>query len=177
MSANPWQIERLWPDPATGPFRLRLAFGQVDGRVAVTAVELRGVAPAQPWPTDLPGLPDAAVRAADIRLPLGQLLDTWTALTLSRARASRTLWPANEESVQRFERQEGVRRSGRPSLSAEFLRQVAEVYKAAVAAGDRAPALAVGKELRANTPETARDWVHKARKRGFIPPSTRTTTT
>jgi hypothetical protein len=176
MSTNPWQVEGLYPDPRVGPFRLRLAFGQVRGRTVITAVELRGVAPEIPWPTEIPELPDAAIQAADIRLPLGKLLDEWTARNAALARASRSLWPGNEANVQSFEQQAGVKHRGRPRLTNEFLRQVAAIYNAAVADGDRAPAMRVYKELSATTPNTARGWIRKARQRGVMPSSTRITT-
>ena len=173
MDSNPWQVERLWPDSVAGPLRLRIAFGEVDGRQAVTAVELRGVEPAHPWPTTFLAVSDAAVRAADIRLPLGAMLDEWIALQASRARASRALFgavPGHEETVQSFERRSGIKRPGRPRTPEAFLRQVAEVYETAVQNGDRAPAVRVHAELEARTLATARGWVRQARKRGFLPP-------
>lgn len=170
IESNHWQVERLWPDPHTGPFRLRLKFGQVAGREAITAVELRGVAPEKPWPTEFPELPDAAVQAEDIRLPLGALLDAQRMLHGSRARAARALWPENEANVQQYEQQHDVKPRGRPRTSEAFLRQVADLYREAEVSGDRAPALLIAGELNARTVNTARGWIRQARKRGLLAP-------
>jgi len=166
---------RAWPDPVTGPFRLRLWIGRVDGRSAVVGVELWGVDPKlvdkPAWPTELDDLPDAAIRAADVRVPLGRFLDGWIDHRRAFARASREWFaeiPGHEETVRAFEERLQPRRpAGRPRLSDEHLGLVTAVYNAAVTEGDRAPAYRVMEELGARTVETARGWVRQARKRGF----------
>ena len=166
----------LWPDPERGPLRLRVWFGRVDGRRAIVGLELWGVDPPRPLPQwfGTEKLPDAAIRAEDVRLPLGRLLDSRVAHELSAVRMSRALWgdvPGHEETVRRFEERLGTYRVGRPRLSDEFLEQVTAIYNAAVADGERKPAMRVLEELGPLTgttvPETARGWIRQARKRGF----------
>lgn len=172
----------LWPDEKTGPLRLRIWFGRVDGRSAVVGVELWGMEPVTaPWPPSTIEAPDAPIRAQDIRLPLGQLLEARIEMEYARARASRALWghvPGHDETVRKFEDRldSGHRPAGRPPLSDEMLRRVTDVYNAAVRIGDRAPDLRVFEELGqvfgASVPDTARGWVSRARSRGFpvLPP-------
>jgi hypothetical protein len=167
--AEPRQLVRLWPDPENGPLRLSLWFGRVDGRPAVVGVEMWGIEPPQGWPltTDLP---DSAIRAEDVRLPLGKMLDGWTELNYRYARASLALWgdlPGHKETVRTFEQRIGSKRVGRPRLSDDFLEKVTATYNAAVREGDRRPALRVQEELGAAVAETARGWIRQARERGF----------
>jgi hypothetical protein len=176
---HPQFLEHLYPDPATGPLRARLWIAPVDGRPAVVGVELWGVDPKTAvWPMlgELPEeLPDAPIRASDVRLPLGRYLDAWVEKQRASARASRALWPdvpGHEETVRKFERRLDGKRAGRPRLSGEFLERVATVYSAAVEEGDSRPALRVQEELDAAVPETARGWIRQARKRGFLAPAT-----
>lgn len=171
MSNTQPTISRLWPDPETGPYRLRVWIGEVDGRPAITRVDLAGFDP--PGWIDESGLPDAAIQATDIRLPLGRLLDAWTDLQRTYARASRKLYSDGEfrddgEERRRFEKQVGAKRMGRPRLSDEFLREVANIYSTARKEGNRAPAVLVADELKANTTATARGWIRQARMRGFL---------
>lgn len=175
---QPSPIVRLWPDSETGPFRLRLWFGRVDDRPAVVGVEMWGVHPVgAPWPGPVGMEPaDSPIRAEDIRLPLGKLLDAWVERQYRYARASLTLWgdvPGQAERVEKFtaplDGHSTERRVGRPALSDEMLSQVVEVYNAAVRRGDRQPAVRVFEELGptygAAVPETARGWVRQARRR------------
>jgi hypothetical protein len=148
-------LTRQWPDPSTGPLTLRVWFGTVNDRPAVVKVEISGDG-------------DAAVHAADCRLPLGAMLDAHVTMALSRVRASRALY-GEHPGLQKFEGREGL--VGRPRMTDAFLKQVAEVYTAAVGAGDRKPAHAVQSQLGPDaTVATARSWIRKARVRGFLPP-------
>lgn len=191
--------EGRWPDPDHGPFRLRVWFGRVDDRPAVVGVELWGVEPQQrDWLESEAGdeaidvvtgkavsrdwlgyqLPDAAVRAEDVRLPLGRLLDDWLDRQRAFARASRLLWgdsPGHEARVQRFERRLEGKRTGPPRLTDDFLQQVTDIYNGAARDGARNPAAPVQAALGARTPSTARSWIREARRRGFpvVPPPTR----
>lgn len=167
----------LWPDETTGPLRLRVWFGRVDGRRVIVGLELWG-ADVEPRPSRFvpENPPVAPILAADVRLPLGRLLDARVEYEQAMVRASRALYsdvPGHEETVRRFEERLGLgtQRVGRPRLSDEFLEQVTTVYNAAVADGERKPAMRVLHELGPLTgttvPETARGWIRQARKRGF----------
>jgi hypothetical protein len=158
---------RLWPDPQTGPFWLRLWVKQVDDRPAIVGVEMWGVEP----PTAEVTLTDTtAITRKDIRdLRLDKLLDGWRAMMGSYARATVDTHyakaPDKEAKLARFERRLGVKHTGRPRLTDEFLREVADIYTKAVDKGDPAPALQVQMKLGAATVETARGWIRQARKR------------
>ena len=191
--------ERLYPDPESGPFRLRLWFGVIGGRPSVVGVELWGtVPPVEGWQER--SIPDAQIGAADIRLPLGAELDRWVAFRRGLAVASLTpgflaavakTWPdleplkpaqeaafaasrrVAEEHLQMYPN----RRAGVPE---SLLRTVAEQYQVAVLEGSRAPAEAVAiyfEEIgRPNVNNaTVRGWIRKARQRGYLPPSRRST--
>jgi hypothetical protein len=169
---RPQSVSYLWPDPETGPLRLRVWFGSVNGRRSVVGVELWGM-DLPPLPGSL-GTPEAPIRAEDVRIPLGRLLDAQVESELAMARASRALWsdvPGHEETVRRFEEHRGAERVGRPRLADDFLEQVTALYNQAVADGERKPAMRVLDELGPLTgttvPETARGWIRQARKRGF----------
>jgi hypothetical protein len=198
-STDPSPEEGRWPDPERGPYRLRLWFGRVEGRPAVVGVELWGIEPQhRDWLVDeavedasdmatgatvgrmasAPVPEAAAVRAEDVRLPLGRLLDAWLERQRASARASRKLWAngnGHDPRVERLERPERApeaKTPGRPRLSDDFLRQVTKVYNDAVASGQRDPAVRVQSALGATTPETARSWIRQARQRGLpvLPP-------
>ena len=159
MSELQPSLIRRWPDPETGPLELRLWFGIVDGHPAVTRVDLSGLDA------------DAAIRAADIRLPLGAFLDKHVEEQQSRGNASKKLYgdsPAVKELVKLYGSKKG---RGRPSKKPdEFYEHVASIYQRAVREGDRKPAERVADELGDPSPTTARVWIYRARKRGFIPP-------
>ena len=110
------------------------------------------------WDPDPPTFPaDAEPITADaIRLPLGRLLDEWIGPRLGLAEATLELaasgqWGDDEagqaERVARYEAGLAARRTGRPPLADEFLKQVATVYNTALEAGSRAPARAVQESL------------------------------
>ena len=99
--SRPSQIERRWPDPNTGPLRLRVWFGRVNERPAVVGVELWGVEPvSQEWGAESEAarhgfepLGTAPVRAQDVHtLRIGELLDDWLEFLRTMSRASLTLY-------------------------------------------------------------------------------------
>jgi hypothetical protein len=172
-------VERPWPDPVEGPFRLRLWVKQVEDRPAIVGVEMWGSAPVGstgPSGALFDGLPDTPITRKDINLALARLLDGWLVMMGSYARAARTVYadvPGQEANVTQFEQHLGIKHAGRPRLSDEFLKTVADIYKQAVHEGDSGPALQVQLKLNAATVETARGWIRQARKRGFLEPYTR----
>lgn len=154
---------------------LRVWIDTVNERPAIVGVELWGIEPQEfmwPEPFDKP-LTEAPVRAADVRLPLGEFLDSYVKMHLGFATAGRKLWgerPGVEEKIQRFEAKFKTEpHGGRQRLTDEFLTMVAEVYLKAVRSGDRKPAVAVRKALEAvgrpTSESNARTWIHQARKR------------
>ena len=173
---RPWV--RPWPDPVAGPFHLRVWFERVDGVQAIVGVELWGRPPHGDWAA-AEALPRTPIRAADIRLPLGEMRDWWCEVQAARARAARSVWEAlpdgegvpreqHERAVETFEQRVSSKhtRRGRPPLDDAKLRAVAEVYNSAV--HTRRPTQAVFEafpELR--TYKTAQRWVSAARKRGI----------
>jgi len=183
---EPREVVVRWPDDAS-PYRLRIWFGQLDGRPAVVGVEMWGCTPRrQPWPEELDALEPAAqtsvrvdketaITSAAIRLPLGRILDSWVDIQRSLMHAHRELRgnaEGQDARIDRFERRLGEQPPrGRPRLSDEFLSKVARVYIQAQQSADdfRRPAAAVQRELGANTRETARSWIKQARRRGVLP--------
>lgn len=130
-------------------------------------------------PSDEPELLGTGITAAAVRLPLGRWLDEWVRTNQQLARAALRVG-ANESKVAAFVKQfETPIRRGRPPLTDVKLRTVAEAYQDAVAAGDRAPAKAVWRQLQALglhdiKPATVRSWVRAARLRGFFDEETAT---
>lgn len=175
--SKPEAMEMIWPDKGVGPYRVRVWFANIGNRPSVVGVEMWGVEPIRrPWSDE--DLPDSAIRAVDIRLPLGRFLDDiWVPLHRNLARAASELWdkdPGQEERSAAYEVALEGRRIGRPRLPDTFLREVADVYNDAIAAGNRAPARAVEHRLgNGRTAATARGWIYEARKRGFIEAPTR----
>lgn len=193
MESEPAPHERLWPDPESGPFRLRLWFGKVDGRPAVVGVEMWGIEPAGPMPWNdwsirstarnaddnpfafepAPPLPDVAIGAAAIRLPLGAMLDGWTQGNKALGRAA-IAWGAQPEAVaEAMEQFEGPKKKGARPLPDALLRTVAHYYTEAVEAGDRSPAKAVVRRFKSDdnrsvNPATARSWIAAARRRQIL---------
>ena len=180
MEIQPASFTRRWPDPAAGPFSLRVWIGYPRGAPEIVGVEMWGVEPIQlawrfdeePGPReareDLPALADTPVKAEDIRIRLGELLSAWISLHGNLAE-SQPDTPQRRAFLRGLQVQPKRRRSGprdlRPS-DPGFLQEVARVYRSAVEAGDRRPnkavqewAATVGKHASA---PTARSWVHMA---------------
>ena len=121
-------------------------------------------------------LPDTAVTAAAIRLPLGNELQKWLSLMGNLAQSGIDLWghePGQRMAAEAFLADLDVKPSGRGTrLTPEFLEAVAIVYRAALAAGSRRPALAVkewassqGNDIQAST---AHGWIRKAAQMGLL---------
>lgn len=161
-------LTRLWPDPVSGPYTLRLWFDYPHGCPAVVGFEMWGVAPVTDAdPISRKGLPDIGVTAAASRLRLGELLDAWTALFGPPAPTALQVKPMREQSGGR----------GRPRMPDEFLREVANVYRQSARRGNRAPSRFVWEWAKANghpdaTESAARGWIRRARLRGFLPQGT-----
>ena len=182
--------ESRWPDPAAGPWALRLTFGVAEGRPAVVGVEIYAVDPAaiaaaaQGWPK-MPsqwfGDP-VPVTTAGIRIPLAErlrlyLADARRSAEIRRDAATAPPWLTLEEYRAQGERT--LRALGRapgsrgrpPVLTLEHFQAVADVYSAASRAG-RSPVKAVAQEFKVPH-STAAHWVERARKRfGLLPPTT-----
>jgi len=184
----------LWPSPTTGPYRVRLTFGRIDGRPVVVGVEMWGVQPpANPeaWHdfsiraaasdgtdnpfrfAEVPPLPDVAVSAAAIRLPLGALLDGWVENNQAFGRALVASGADADAVGAVMEQYDGPKKKGAAPLPAALLENVARYYTEAVAAGDRAPSKAVVRRFKADEKRivnaaTARSWIAAARRRGFL---------
>lgn len=178
----------LWPDPATGPYRLRLWTGQVEGRLAVVGVELWGVDPQDAvWPqqvdpelaarTGWQALREVGITAEAIRLPIRRMLQQYVDQYRALARAASRMSGADQQAVAAYLKGLGPARRGRPSLPDELLQLVAQLYTEALADGRFDPAKAVGLHLsnlmrRELSPSTVRRWIAAARERGFpIPPA------
>ncbi len=204
MDSQPSPIERLYPDPSQGPYRLRLWVSSVAGRPSVVGVEMWGVEPqmrawhdphiratartAQDDPSvfgsDRPDFegPETAITASAIRLPLGAFLDGWVRTNQALGRATLKYGAGARHRVAEYLMQFGeAKRVGRPPLPDEVLILVAHIYKDAEAAGDRAPAKAVERELqkrlgyrKSKGAATVRSWIRLARKREYLPPPRRT---
>ncbi len=218
----PTDVEGLWPDRVTGPYRLRVWFGRVGGRPAVVGLELWGVEPQdRPWgaagmtageeyamvdgrltqvaPEDRRKsaevkLPDTAIRADDVRLPLGAMLDEHVAWEAALAKAAlqatflapAETWPkmpqlarAREEafarakgSAERILEQPAPRRRGRKPLDDVVLAEAAQIYQEAWDRGDRAQAKATARELHLRgykvSEGTVKRWLVIARDRGLL---------
>jgi hypothetical protein len=186
--------EFLYPDPAIGPYRLRVWFDNLGRRPVVVGLELWGVDPQwRPWhdrqaratatgpqddparlePTGLQLDPTAVTADVVHRLRLGALLDDYVGYNRALARAALKAG-ANRKAVDRYvQRFDVPKKPGRPRLRDELLQLVSDVYVAAERRGDRAPAKAVMQHLlalghRDLKSATVRSWIHAARSRGFF---------
>jgi len=194
VEIQPALVERRWPDAVTGPFSLRVWIGYPRGAPEIVGVEMWGVEPVplawhsdeEPSPREaredvlpaLPALADTPVKAADIRVHLGGLLEAWIALhgNLAAGQADTPQRRAFRQGLRaQPKRRQPDLRDLRPS-DPEFLQEVALVYRSAVEAGDRRPnkaveewAATVGKHASA---PTVRSWVHMARRAELLPPTT-----
>jgi len=177
---EPTEMTMRFPDPIEGPWSVRLWIGNPSGYPTVVGVEMWGVDPKLRSWGDEPrrGLPDVAVTATAIRLPLKQMLEAWLAF----------FRPLTDAAIEQLEGDPVQRRvargllddlyvpgprGGRKRLNPEFLAEVARVYRDAVARGVRSPALAVWEWAKAQDMEiqesTARGWIRRAGEQGFLP--------
>jgi len=170
------QTERWWPDPATGPWRLRVSFAATPDRLIPIGVEMWGDVPPTPdsrwavWPTNLrqPG-PVSPLTPSGLRLPLARLAEEMSeaaAHFLPTARAQGLAEVAVLDAVVKARR-----RRGRPPLyPPEHFADVAAVYRCA---DGRGRILAVAAHYDVSRP-TAAGWVKRARRLGLLQPLRRT---
>lgn len=111
------------------------------------------------------------------QVPLARLLREAVATAASMFKFQRRLpgggarfelFPGGDAAADIYERAKAPRR-GLP-LTDDELREVADIYREAVARGDRSPTRAVG-EAKHAARSTAARWVGKARKKGFLGPA------
>jgi hypothetical protein len=200
---SPQTSEFLWKSPdGSGPFRVRLWYRDVDGRPAIVGLEMWGVEPVLkvPWwdsgylapSRDAPervrsgifeqappaaSLPDVQIKASDVRLPLGKLLDELAKKYRALGRAALTMG-ADPEAVDNYLQQIGERRPGRPPIiTREQIGLVADLYKKALTAGLRYPDQWVEGQLQLIgvdiSASAVRHRVAKARELKLLPPSRR----
>ena len=193
MDVRPLPVERRYPDPLRGPYRLRLWVAVVHGRPAIVGVEMWGVEPQSTvwldWsvratagspqddmgsfvPSNIPALSPTAITASAIRLPLGAFIDGWVASNRALGRAALKVG-GDPARVSAYLAALKDSKRGRPRLPDDLLRLVATMYATAIAAGDRAPARAVERDLKKRykidpKATTVRSWIKAARDRGFL---------
>jgi len=145
-------------DPAL-PYPVRLEVSVLSSR----GVEVRSVAVEVPDPTKA-----GSIKATELRK---LKVDTYLRLALETVRQppvqldENTFTDASGSTIWggRPVRQPG---RGRP-VGDDFLREVADIYRAAVAAQEKAPVDVVRRELQ-GTRSSAGRWVGQARQRGFL---------
>jgi hypothetical protein len=178
-------VERRYPDPASGPWALRVVVENVGGRPSVVGVELwaadrrrdrtPGVEREFTFPSIAldPQKPPVPITAEGVRLPLGRLLEEWKAENASDLKHKAEAFGPEVAEFYRelYSGLEGPA-GRRPVYDRSFFQQVAEVYATAAARGDN-PTDAVRK-WKTVSKSTAAKWVSKARNElGLLPPTTR----
>ena len=176
-----------WPDPLRGPWSVTVHWGEQDGKAIPIGFDVRafrgtpGSEDDPPRPLAPRSAPWTPLTAEMVRsLQVGALVDD------SRANlAAMTEWfeqqPAPARRAATARSKVGAKRLGRPrDRDDAHYALVADLYRHAVATGDRAPAKAVTERLveqgvrfssvnddakRAQT----RKWIAEARRRGLIP--------
>jgi hypothetical protein len=171
------------PQPWAG-YRLWLHYGEVDGHPAIVGVELWGVEPQpRPWPhqddphvVEVQGwdtLPDQPVTADALRgLLLGAALNAHVAYQHALARAAVNLG-TDAEVAAAYAARFGPPKRGRPPLTDEFLRLVADAYtEAALRPSGGDTRYRLSRVLRQPvSPSTVRRWVKVARERALLDPA------
>lgn len=116
--------------------------------------------------------PDGAIGAAHVKnLPIGRIVSSLqTLLTIDEARSERTQQSPPKPADQP-EEPKRPRRGGRPPITDELLRELAEVYLAETAAGKPARSLDRIAERFGRPTETIRTWLSRARKDGWLAPA------
>lgn len=190
---EPQTVEYLYPDPEGGPYRLRLWFKVLAGAPVVVGVEFWGVTPKLlPWremvvtaaapdavgifvgqgePIEL-SLPETAIGARAIRLPLKTLLDDWCKWNLAMGGALLQQPGVDEKAV--LDRLAVFRPNwpGRRALPPGLLQTVLDRYQIAVRLGDPHPYETVALYLEDQghdnvTGAKVRGWRKKALDRGL----------
>jgi len=197
---GPWSAIRSWPDKMSGPYILRYWYEVVGGAPALVGAELWGRDPVErPWPFDaFAKIPPTPLTAEATRLATPELLAGVVDHNVSLRTALRRAWQeaaaadprraaalarqkgldptnpgdaAGDTLTERLALDEAPERTGRVRTSPETLRQVAEIYRQAVAQRVAyAPAVVTyfaeqGIEI---TDSTARTWKRKATAGGYL---------
>ncbi|MFD9517687.1 hypothetical protein [Streptomyces sp. NPDC059979] len=119
-----------------------------------------------------PSDPTAALSAVQVKnLPFGRIVSSLqTLLALEEARRGGTQLPTAERTASR-EEPGHPRRGGRPLITDDLLRQLAEAYLEETAAGKPAGALRRVAARFDRPTETIRTWLARARKEGWLAPA------
>ena len=121
--------------------------------------------------------PEVPITSRSVRLPIRTFVENDIKRRLYAADIADELWgdsPGQLETTRyvRTVLDTGRVRVGRPSLSDEFLKQVADAFRQAEREGDRNTNVAVWRWANDHgfpcSPATARVWVTKAREREFL---------
>jgi hypothetical protein len=113
-----------------------------------------------------PASPEGVVTAAMVnRIPVGRIVGSLqTLLTLDKARRG------GAEAEPEEPKPQGVRRGGRPRVTDEQLRALAEAYLTETAEGKPGRPVARIAEQLGRPEETVRTWLARARKEGWLAP-------
>jgi hypothetical protein len=152
-----------WPDPEHGPWSIDFRFETIAGRTECVGFEV--------LPSDGPKALTATVVKS---LPFGRLSDiarrlnahdtTFFALVSSESEQTQLIAEA-----ERYRRGPGSK-AGRPALTTEHLRAVADVYVKAYEAGSQAPVKQVSEVFHCSR-STATGWIRRARAAGILGPT------
>lgn len=159
-----------WPDPIEGPWKVTIGFREIKGRFEPAGIKVEDT---WPNPVTAANADDTHILTAKVvrEIPVGDLVK------MGRRRLQETFetvaeWDENEgdqESAQRM-RDDGrkfeKKASGRPVLSDEHYRQVAEIWMEAWNRG-YPPTKAVQDRYVVSYPTAAR-WATESRRRGFL---------
>lgn len=177
----------LWPDPENGPFRIRLYWDVVDGRVECVGLELTSIKnpnmPSAIRPHTEPGfwsppewIPDPTpLTTSHLRdLHLSSLVSELREAMADSLRARTDTGALDRADTDSTEYQElahradesSPRRGRRPTYSRDHFRQVAEVYARAHLTGSN-PRDAVA-EWGTVSGSAAAKWIARAREYGFL---------
>lgn len=163
------QTELRWPDPAEGPYLLRVTVATVDGRAEPVGIELWGCQPPtdRQW-TEWQSTTTAAtpLTPAVMRLPLHRIVRTfldelktrWVPLVALNATT-----PQGRAFAESAASMVGHRRGRPPLYDTAHWQAVADTYRSA----SRAPSKAVADRFMVSG-GVARKWVARARGLGLL---------
>jgi hypothetical protein len=139
--------ERLWPDPAQGPYRLTLYWLRRNGRPEVVGMQLLAQGPDE---------------AKHLTLMTSTLRDVKIAEIAAEERERLEHIPASKPEPE-------VLLAGMRPATVKRLARVAEIYQEAWRAGEN-PTKAVARRMNTTAP-AAGNLVKRARDAGFLPPT------
>lgn len=190
----------LWPDPTTGPLKVCVTVGLIDGRPQPVGIEMWGTNPEE-LPSHVTGMtgkaagkkwgllradsPPVGIQTRDLRIPLGQItersarsaVEAAKFLTSGRVTHSKLTRSAVQQEAKRVMKaasdDASAKRTGRPPLPRRHYERVAEIYTAALARGDD-PTKAVSAEMFVS-PGQAAKYIYRCRRPplNLLPPTTR----